>query len=70
MPYIFFSVVSCSAELSDVTNGKPWLSNNLDFGSVINSACDEGYELTSGNLTRTCQANGKWSGSQPVCTSK
>ena len=28
--------------------------------------CDHGYKLV-GNATRTCQPNGKWSGTQPTC---
>ena len=29
--------------------------------------CDVGSSLISGNLTRTCLADGMWSGDVPVC---
>ena len=32
--------------------------------------CMHGYELSYGNLIRTCQENGSWLGQEPVCTSK
>ena len=33
------------------------------FGSTITYACGEGYELSEeSNPTRTCQADGSWSG--------
>ena len=67
---IYLSVVSCSQNLSDVVNGKQWLSNNSIFGSIVNITCNKGYKLTFGSQLRTCQENGTWSGSLPVCTSK
>ena len=69
MPYINFSVVSCSSEIPAVTRGNQWLPNNPIFGSVITGTCDKGYVISSGNFLRTCQENGNWSGSQPICTS-
>ncbi|KAI0234553.1 hypothetical protein LSAT2_015153 [Lamellibrachia satsuma] len=36
--------------------------------AVIIYRCLEGYQHRSGNLSRTCQADGVWSGQAPVCT--
>jgi formylglycine-generating enzyme required for sulfatase activity len=36
------------------------------FGGVATYACNEGF-LQVGEATRTCQANGAWSGAAPVC---
>ena len=36
------------------------------FGSQANYSCSEGYVL-NGNGTRMCQADGQWSGSEPLC---
>ncbi|XP_063414427.1 complement factor B-like [Mytilus trossulus] len=38
--------------------------NHMD--NIIYS-CNRGYEVQSGNLERSCQADGTWSGSTPVC---
>ncbi|XP_071126485.1 uncharacterized protein [Mytilus edulis] len=38
--------------------------NNMD---TITYSCIPGYEVQSGNLERSCQADGTWSGSTPVC---
>ena len=50
------------------TNGKK-NSTNYKYGSVISFSCDVGYNLV-GSQTRTCQTNGKWTGTQPTCPSK
>ena len=36
------------------------------FGSQANYSCSEGYVL-NGNSARMCQADGQWSGSEPLC---
>ena len=36
----------------------------------LTAECIVGYELSSGNLVRTCQENGEWSGQEPICTSR
>ena len=62
------SVVSC---------GDPGSINNADksgstytYNSQVTYTCQTGYEKTSGSLTRTCQADGSWNGTAPVCSSK
>ncbi|XP_033730013.1 CUB and sushi domain-containing protein 3-like [Pecten maximus] len=34
---------------------------------VVTYACDAGYEIIGGNLSRVCLADGTWSGSAPLC---
>ena len=36
------------------------------FEQTATYSCNSGYNLV-GSMTRTCQANGVWSGSQPTC---
>lgn len=40
--------------------------NNSVNGSLLYS-CDDGFEATSGNLSRECTLNGTWNGEPPVC---
>ena len=49
-------------------NGNVTFDKTL-FQFVATYTCDLGYELSDG-ATRRCQANARWSGSQPQCTSK
>lgn len=37
------------------------------YGSVANYFCTGGTRLRGSNGTRTCQANGQWSGEDPTC---
>jgi hypothetical protein len=37
------------------------------YGSTVNVTCNDCYSI-SGATTRTCQANGTWSGVQPTCS--
>ena len=36
------------------------------YEDTCNFTCNTGYELT-GNVTRTCQSDGSWSGTDVVC---
>ena len=38
------------------------------FEDAVSFTCNTGFELTSGDLVRTCQANGTWTGSAANCT--
>ena len=37
------------------------------FGSQATYTCNDGFVISSGDDTRTCEANGEWSGSEPTC---
>ena len=37
------------------------------FGNMATYSCDPGYELRPDNSVRTCQADGTWSGMDPLC---
>ena len=58
-------VVNCDA-LTDPTNGQVSHLNGTTFGQTATYSCDTTYTLM-GNITRTCQANGVWSGNPPTC---
>ena len=62
-----FSVVTCSASTANNANPN---ENSIDFGNTVQYTCVTGYEHASGDLTRTCQANGSLTGTAPVCTGK
>ena len=38
----------------------------LSYEDTCTYTCNTGYELTNSN-TRTCQSDGSWSGSAPMC---
>lgn len=38
------------------------------YQDILAYQCNDGFELSSGNLTRHCQASGAWSGEEPNCT--
>ena len=54
------------------TNGRDDVNCSLgddgvpSYGDICSINCAAGYELT-GNDTRICQSNGKWSGVDNVC---
>ena len=65
--YSVFVVVDCGS-LEDPDNGQVEFFNTT-FESTANYTCDLGYSL-NGNSTRTCEANGNWSGDLPSCECK
>ena len=54
---------------SDAYNAHP-NKNSIDYSGIVQYSCVTGYEHISGDLTRTCQANGALTGTAPVCTGK
>ncbi|XP_078356262.1 CUB and sushi domain-containing protein 2-like [Oculina patagonica] len=57
-------IVSCG-DPGVPTNGVRY-GDKFTFKSTVVLECDPGWKLV-GNLTRTCQADGTWSGTQPTC---
>ena len=62
-----FTAVDCG-RIGAPDDGEITLSQTT-FGSEATYECDEGFELV-GNVTRTCEANGEWSGEEPACNGK
>ncbi|XP_065935020.1 sushi, von Willebrand factor type A, EGF and pentraxin domain-containing protein 1 isoform X1 [Magallana gigas] len=44
------------------------LEKNLSVNGVIQYACNERFNISAGNLNRTCFPNGTWSGILPTCS--
>ena len=61
----FQTVVDCSA-LTDPLNGQVSHTAGTTFGQTATYSCNTGYNLV-GDSTRTCEADGMWSGSAPTC---
>ena len=53
------------ANLTSPDDGMVTYDDNT-VGSQANYSCSEGYTL-NGTTTRVCQADGQWSGSEPIC---
>ena len=65
---IFFSAAVDCGSLSAPRNGSS-LGNFTVFPNELLFYCDPGF-LLGGSSTRTCQANGTWSGIETICTRK
>ena len=61
---ISFLAVDCGA-LKPPSDGQVFFQSTL-FLSEATYSCNSGFELV-GEATRTCQANGQWSGEEPQC---
>ena len=59
--------VECDKPTEIISNGR-MLGTSFTFNSTISYVCDEGYNL-EGSAQRVCGADGRWSGSIPVCIS-
>ena len=64
--YVYTAVV-CKP-LPPPKNGDVVFNPGTTFMSTATFSCDYGLRLV-GSKVRKCQANGKWSGEQPVCKS-
>lgn len=61
--------------IAEITCGNPGtvLSNGIvtgseyTYGKTVTYSCNAHYNLTGGSVSRTCQSNQVWSGTQPRC---
>ena len=65
--YKIILAVQCPA-LSNPENGAVSITGT-GVSDTATYTCNDGYEI-SGSDTQTCQLNGKWSGSPPICEIK
>jgi len=63
------AVVACAHVDSTYMSVSPVAARHL-FGVALTYSCILGYNHTTGDLTRTCQSSGQWSGTLPACASK
>ena len=61
--FLILTAVDCG-NLIDPDNGQ--VTSETTFGQTATYSCNTGYNLV-GDRTRTCQAEGSWSGSAPTC---
>ena len=60
-------MVDCG-ELGNPDGGSVSIAAGTTFGSTAEYSCNIGF-LLIGNLERTCQSDGQWSGTEPTCIS-
>ena len=65
--FLILTGVDCG-NLTDPANGQVDHTAGTPFGQTATYSCNTGYNLV-GDSTRTCQATGNWSGSEPTCQS-
>ena len=71
MSFYFLTVAACIQEGADNSTFTPDSPSTLhNFGDSLTYVCDTGHNHSLGDLVRTCQANGQWSGDLPTCPSK
>ena len=63
--FLLLTVVDCG-NLTDPANGQVDHSAGTTNGQTAVYSCNTGYNLV-GESSRTCQAEGDWSGSAPTC---
>lgn len=64
-PYLVARTCGDPGKVDDSTYD---FSSDVLLNSSVVYTCNRGYRKTAGNLTRICQAEGKWSGVKPVCS--
>ena len=69
MSVFFLAVVPCP-NLENPPNGTVSLPVEPVFEDQATYTCNDGLVPVSGDTTRTCEANGQWSGSEPMCGKK
>ena len=63
--FLLLTVVDCG-NLTDPDNGSVNQTAGTTVGQTATYSCNTGYNLV-GDSSRTCQAEGVWTGSAPTC---
>ena len=63
--FLILTAVDCGT-LTNPSSGYIVHIAGTTFGQTVTYTCNAGYNLVGGS-TRTCQATGVWSGSEPTC---
>ncbi len=63
---ILFAAVSCGTPSEGTHCSRA--GNDFTFSKKVTYSCDTGYEVLSGDDTRTCQANKTWTGQPIICS--
>jgi len=64
----YFVGISCGNPANGTNALLSLLSNGTLYKDEVNYTCITGYEILSGSTSRTCQANGNWTGQPLECT--
>ena len=67
---IIFTVAACLPHPTVTFGTLSSVKTKHDFGESVTIICDVGYYISSGDDERTCQNDGNWSGTEPICSSK
>ena len=68
--FVFFTVITCPALTVPNAQIQDPSSDPYQFNDVVKFVCNTGYQLVSGDLSRTCRSDGTWSGDPAVCKSR
>ena len=66
---IYFSAPTTCDDSMSLDGGKIDFPKGNGVGSIANYTCADDY-LLEGAAIRTCQTDGTWSGTEPVCKRK
>ena len=67
LSFFFFVAVSCSNPGTPANGHRQ--GDDFSYGSQVTYSCDDRFVL-DGDMRRSCQQNGVWTGRQPSCLSK
>ena len=67
--YYYNTVVQCPDLSDSIENGKVVVTPPArTVNSTAKYSCNDGYKLDKGDVKRTCQDEGTWSGQAPQCS--
>ena len=63
------TVIQCPDLSDSINNGKVIVTPTArTVNSTAEHICNDGYKLDKGDVKRTCQNDGTWSGEAPECS--
>lgn len=68
--FVFVLDVTCAVPATVAHSLLAPVADPYLYNTTVTYTCNIGYENTGGSLSRTCEANGAFSGTAPVCSSK
>ena len=61
------SLTAHCPRLGEIGNGQVNQPDRIEVGSIATYSCKLGFRVYRGEVNRTCQSNGEWSGVNVTC---
>jgi len=65
---LIFYIIDLECGVIDQDPSTTIIAKGSELGQIVEYSCAEGFDGIVGDIQRTCEVSGEWTGSAPVCS--